>query len=70
MEFRRNEDGETYIPFYIVNDIVEYIEYKGGISDKIKRWSNISTLINGAVLNHRLTREEATKIKEKFCRED
>ena len=70
MDFKRNEDGEVYIPFYIVNDIVEYIEYKGGISSKTKRWSNISTLINGAVLNNRLKKEEATKIKETFCRED
>lgn len=67
MDFKRNEDGEVYIPFYRANDIVEY---KAGVSNKTKRWSNISTLINGAVLNQRLTREEATKIKKTFCRED
>lgn len=57
------------IPYYIFEEIVEYIELKSDGSYKTSKWENILLLLNTAVMNKKLTYEQAEYIKKTFCRE-
>lgn len=57
------------IPYYIFEELVDYVELKAKGICRPTKWKNIESLIGLAVLNQRLTKEQATLLKENFCRE-
>ena len=62
-----NEDFS--IPYYIFQEIVEYVELTAQGHCKCMKWDNIKSLLNLAVVNDRLTRQQSNYLKEKFNRE-
>ena len=60
---------EFNIPYYIFVEITVYIELTAKGHCKCMKWENIKSLLNLAVINNRLTREQANYLKEKFNRE-
>lgn len=62
-----NEDFS--IPFYIFEEIIEYIELTSKGHCKCMKWENIKSLLNFAVINNRLTRQQADYISKKYSRE-
>lgn len=57
------------IPYYIFDEITEYLEYTAkGNKDCIK-WNNIIMLLNMSVMCNRLSKEQAKFIKRTYCRE-
>lgn len=60
---------EFNIPYYIFEEITEYIEFTAKGHCKCMKWDNIKLLLNLAVVNKRLSRKQADYLKEKFCRE-
>ena len=66
MEYSNND---FLIPFYIFEEIVEYVELTAKGHCKCMKWENIKALLNLAVINKRLTREQAEHLKDKFSRE-
>jgi len=60
---------EFNIPYYIFEEITEYIELTAKGHYKCMKWENIKSLLNLAVVNKRLSRKQADYLKEKFCRE-
>ena len=59
---------EFSIPYYIFEEITEYIELTAKGNCKCMKWENIKLLLNLAVINKRLTRQQAEHLKEKYCR--
>lgn len=57
------------IPYYIFEEIVEYIDLKSDGIEKSSKWDNILMLLNTAVVNKKLSYEQAEYIKKTFCRE-
>lgn len=57
------------IPYYIFEEIVEYIDLKSDGIEKSSKWNNILMLLNTAVVNKKLSYEQAEYIKKTFCRE-
>lgn len=63
-----NEDFN--IPYYIFEEIIEYIELnKKGIY-KCMKWENIKSLLNMAMLNNRLTKYQVEYLIKKYNREE
>ena len=60
---------EFNIPYYIFDEIVNYIELSAKGDCKCMKWENIQALINLAVVNNRLSKEQAEYMKTAFCRE-
>lgn len=57
------------IPYYIFEEIVEYIELTAKGYSKCMKWENIRSLLRLAVLNDRLTNDQAKILEKEFCRE-
>lgn len=57
------------IPYYIVEEIVEYIELTSKGYVKCMKWENIKALLKLAIMNNNLTKEQSKIIEKKFCRE-
>lgn len=62
-----NEDFN--VPYYIFEEIVEYVELTAKGYSKCMKWQNIKTLLGLAKVNKSLTQEQVNFLKEKFCRE-
>lgn len=60
---------EFNIPYYIFEEITEYIELTAKGNCKCMKWENIKSLLNLAVVNNRISREQAEFLKAKFSRE-
>jgi len=60
---------EFNIPYYIFEEITEYIELTTKGHCKCMKWENINSLLNFAVLNNRITKKQAQFLKGKYCRE-
>ena len=60
---------EYNIPYYIFEEMWRI--YRTNCSGKCKKatWENIKSLLNLAVINERLTREQANNLIETYCRE-
>jgi hypothetical protein len=58
------------IPYYIFEEITEYIELTAMGNCKTMKWENITSLLNLAVINNRLTEQQAIYLKQTFCREE
>ena len=60
---------EFDIPFYIFEEIVEYVELTAKGYSKCMKWENIKALLRLAKVNNRLTDEQVKFIIDKFNRE-
>ncbi|MGN1310378.1 MAG: hypothetical protein ACI4VP_01490 [Clostridia bacterium] len=69
MEQEKVINPEFDIPHYIFDEIVEYIEQTAQGRCRSMKWENIKSLLNCAVLNKRLTRQQADNLEETYCRE-
>lgn len=57
------------IPYYIFEEITEYIEETSQGKCKCMKWENIKRLLRLAVINNRLTEKQAEALENDFCRE-
>ena len=60
---------EFNVPYYIFEEIIEYIEQTAKGNNKCMKWNNIIVLLNMAVINKKITKEQANIIKKNYCRE-
>ena len=60
---------EFNIPYYIFEEITEYIELTAKGHSKCMKWENIKSLLNLAVINNRLTKQQVELLQQRFCRE-
>ena len=58
------------VPYYIFEEIVEYVELTAKGYCKSMKWENIKALLNLAVINNRISYGQAKYLKETFCREN
>lgn len=64
-----NINKDFNIPYYICEEIIEYVELTAMGKCKTMKWENIKSLINLAVVNNNLTTQQAKYLKDTFCRE-
>lgn len=57
------------VPYYIFEEIVEYIELTNQGHCKSMKWENIKALLRLAKVNNRLSNEQVNFIIEKYNRE-
>lgn len=60
---------EFTVPFYIVDELIFYIEETAKGHCKISRWNNIKALLNCAKVNNKLTEQQVKYIIDNYCRE-
>ena len=60
---------EFNIPYYIFEEIIDYIELTAKGYSKCMKWENIKSLLNLAVVNNRITKEQAQFLEKEFNRE-
>lgn len=61
---------EFNILYYIFEEITEYIELTAKGYSKCMKWENIRKLLRLAVVNDRLTEQQAKFLEKGFCREN
>lgn len=61
---------EVNIPYYIFEEIVEYIEQTAQRRCRTMKWENIKSLLRLAVDNERLAEQQADFLIETYSRED
>lgn len=54
------------VPNYIASEILEYVEQTAQGRCKCMKWRNIQALLGLAIINGRITREQADIIEEFF----
>ena len=64
-----NINQEFDIPYYIFEEIVEYVELTSKGYCKSMKWKNIKSLLRLAQFNERLTEKQVNFIIEKYSRE-
>lgn len=57
------------IPYYIFEDLIEYIELTAKGKPTGTRWEKIRALLGLARMNKRLTEEQVRYIEDTYCRE-
>lgn len=62
-----NEDFN--IPFYIVEELVDYIELTAKGYSKCMKWENIKALLKLAQVNNKLSEMQVEYIIKTYCRE-
>lgn len=60
---------EFNVPYYIFQEIVEYIELTAQGKNKSSKWENIKVLINLAVLNNHITKSQGEFLVKTYSRE-
>lgn len=60
---------EFNIPYYIFEEIVEYVELTAKGYSKTAKWNNIKSLLGMAKVNNRLTEQQVKHIINNYCRE-
>ena len=60
----------SYIPYYLFEEITEYIEQTAQGRCRSSKWKNITSLLRLAVVNDRITKEQAEFLEKTYCRED
>lgn len=63
------QNKDFSVPYYIFEEITEYIELTAKGYSKCMKWENIRTLLRLAIVNGRLTEEQAKFLEKEFCRE-
>lgn len=61
---------EFNVPYYIFEEIIEYIELSKNDKNKCMKWENIKSLLNMAVFNKRLSERQASYLIKKYNREN
>lgn len=61
---------EFNVPYYIFEEIIEYIELNAKGYSKCMKCENIKLLLKLAVINDKLTKEQTQFLKIEFCREE
>lgn len=64
---KTNEDFN--VPYYIFEEIVDYVELTAQGHCKCMKWENIKSLLRLAKVNSRLTEQQVNFIIERFNRE-
>ena len=59
---------EFNVPFYIFQEIVEYIEQTTEGHCRSMKWKNIKTLLKLAQVNNRLSEQQVEYIIKTYCR--
>ncbi len=54
------------VPYYILEEIIQYIEERVKGKEKCMKWKNIKALIKLAVANKRLTKEHADFLEDRL----
>lgn len=62
-----NEDFN--VPYYIFEEIVDYVELTAKGNCKCMKWDNIKALLRLAQVNNRLSERQVEYIIKKYCRE-
>lgn len=57
------------VPFYIFEEVIEYIELTAKNHSKCMKWENIRSLLNLAQINNRLSEQQVEYIITTCCRE-
>ena len=57
------------MPYYIFEEIIDYVELSSKGYSKYMKWENIKSLLRLAVISNRLTKEQAQFLEKQFCRE-
>lgn len=57
------------VPYYIFDEIIEYIEERAEGKEKGMKWKNIQALIKLAVANKKLTQEQADFLEKRLKNE-
>ena len=60
---------EFNVPYYIFEEIIEYVELTAKGQCKCMKWENIRSWLRLAVVNERLTEKQADFLEKEFCRE-
>ena len=60
---------EFDVPYYIFEEIIEYVELTAKGYSKCMKWENIRRLLRCAVVNEKLTEAQAENIEKTYCRE-
>lgn len=60
---------EFNIPYYIFEEIIDYVELTEKGYSKCMKWENIKALLRLAVVNKNLTEEQAEFLEKEFYRE-
>ena len=60
---------EFNIPYYIFEDLIEYVELTAQGKPTGMRWEKIRALLGLAKINERLTEEQVKYIEDTYCRE-
>lgn len=60
---------EFNVPYYIFEEIIKYVELTAKGYSKCMKWENIRSLLRLAVINDRLTEQQAEFLEKEFCRE-
>lgn len=60
---------EFNVPYYIFEEIIDYVEFTAKGCSKCMKWENIKSLLRLAVTNNRLTEQQAQFLEKEFCRE-
>lgn len=61
---------EFNIPYYIFEELIEYVELTAKGYSKTAKWHNIKALLRLAVVNNRISKEQAEFLEKEFCREN
>lgn len=57
------------VPFYIFEEVIEYVELTAKGHCKCAKWNNIKSLLKLAQVNNRLTENQVNHIINTYCRE-
>lgn len=59
---------EFNVPYYIFEKIIEYVELTAKGYSKCMKWENIRVLLRLAVVNNKLTEQQAEFLEKEFYR--
>lgn len=60
---------EFNIPYYVFEEIIEYLELTAKGNTNPLKWSNVEALMGCARINKRLTDKQIETIRKKCCKE-
>ncbi len=71
MYTNKNEQAniDFNIPYYVFEELAEYIDLTARGRCKSAKWENIKSLLNLAIRNKRLSKEQAEIIEKTYCKE-
>lgn len=64
------QNKDFSVPYYIFEEITEYIELTAKGYCKCMKWENIRALLRLAVVNNNITEEQAKFLEKEFYREN